>query len=109
MNTEEATQNETTAVAPDLSGATDSDINSIFDQLTAADYTMAKINEDLKDAERRQEIGKRLVAMLHEAAGQGLSFQKIKLSTKAGVLKVGMEVPIVLLRDLLGLANPGSA
>jgi hypothetical protein len=89
------------------SSATDTEINAMLDQLNAADFSMARIQEDLKDADRRQEIGKRLVAMLAEASDEGLVYQKIKISAKAGILKVGFEFPILVFRDLLGKAIAG--
>lgn len=89
----------------DTPKASDSEINAIFDQLNAADFTLAKIQEDLKDADKRQEVGLRLVEMLADATASGLVFQKVKLGTKAGTLKLGFEFPILVFRDLLGNAS----
>ena len=86
----------------DANIATPNEINSLLDQLNMADFTMAKINEDLKDADRRQEVGMRLVQMLHEATDQGLKYNKIKLASKAGTLKLSFEFPSIVFRDLLG-------
>lgn len=87
-----------------VAAATETEINAMLDQLNAADFSMARIQEDLKDADRRQEIGKRLVEMLAEASEEGLVFQKIKIGAKAGILKLGFEFPILVFRDLLGKA-----
>lgn len=91
-----------------MPGSTDSataEIASMMDQLNAADSTLARIQEDLKDATRRQEVGSRLVKMLATADAGGLMYQKIKIATRAGTLKVAFEFPMVVFQDLVTKAD----
>ena len=73
------------------------DIAKIFDQLSAVDFTIAQLNLDLKDPDKRQEIGIRLVEALNDAFTQGMTFSDIKVKTKSGVANVSFKFPVASL------------
>lgn len=73
------------------------EINSIFNQLNAVDFTLAQLAIDLKDPDKKQEIGIRIIESINEAITQGLEFSDIKLKTKAGMATVSFKFPVASL------------
>ena len=75
-----------------------SEIEVMFNQLQAADNTLAQLALALKDADKRQEIGAKLVAALDASINDGLAFSAIKMTAKAGVLSITFKMPTAQLR-----------
>jgi hypothetical protein len=73
------------------------EIEAIFNQLNAVDFTLAQLAIDLKDPDKRQEIGIRLIENINDAFAKGLEFSDIKVKTKAGVATVVLKFPVVAL------------
>lgn len=71
------------------------EIDKIFDQLNAVDFTMAQLSLDLKDPDKRQEIGIRLVEAMQDAFSKGMEFKDIKIKSKNGVANVSFKFPVV--------------
>lgn len=70
------------------------EIETIFKQLNAADFTLAQLAIDLKDPDKRQEIGIRLIENMNDAFAKGLEFADIKVKTKAGMATVAFKFPV---------------
>ncbi len=70
------------------------EVNAIFEQLNAVDFTMAQLSLDLKDPDKRQEIGIRLVEAIEDAFSKGMEFDDIKLKTKSGKATVSFKFPV---------------
>jgi hypothetical protein len=73
------------------------EICDMFNQLNAADFTLAQLAIDLKDPDKRQEIGIRLIEAINDAFTKGLEFTDIKLKTKAGIANVSFKFPVASL------------
>jgi len=67
------------------------EIETIFNQLNAIDFTLAQLAIDLKDPDKRQEIGIRLVENINEAFSKGLEFADVKVKSKAGMATVSFK------------------
>ncbi len=77
------------------------EVNTIFEQLNAVDFTMAQLSLDLKDPDKRQEIGIRLVEAIQDAFTKGMTFDDIKLKTKSGKATVSFKFPVAdLVRNI---------
>lgn len=70
------------------------EIETIFKQLNAVDFTLAQLAIDLKDPDKRQEIGIRLIENMNDAFAKGLEFADIKVKTKAGMATVAFKFPV---------------
>ena len=70
------------------------EIETIFKQLNAVDFTLAQLAIDLKDPDKRQEIGIRLVENINTAFTKGLEFADVKVKTKAGMATVAFKFPV---------------
>jgi hypothetical protein len=73
------------------------EIETIFNQLNAADFTLAQLAIDLKDPDKRQEIGIRLIENINDAFAKGLEFSDVKVKSKAGVATVSFKFPVAAL------------
>jgi hypothetical protein len=89
MQSDQDTQQDSTTKVPE--------ITSIFNQLTAVDFTLAQLAIDLKDPDKKQEIGIRLIETINEAITQGLEFTDIKLKAKSGIANVSFKFPVASL------------
>ncbi len=69
------------------------EIETIFNQLNAIDFTLAQLAIDLKDPDKRQEIGIKLVENINEAFSKGLEFADVKVKSKAGMATVSFKFP----------------
>lgn len=67
------------------------EIETIFNQLNAIDFTLAQLAIDLKDPDKRQEIGIRLIENINDAFSKGLEFSDIKVKSKAGMATVSFK------------------
>ncbi|MFN5249773.1 MAG: hypothetical protein ACK5DE_01880 [Bacteroidota bacterium] len=70
------------------------EIETIFKQLNAVDFTLAQLAIDLKDPDKRQEIGIRLIENINEAFSKGLEFADVKVKSKAGMATVAFKFPV---------------
>lgn len=77
------------------------ELDAIFNSLAAADFTMAQLAIDLKDPDKRQEIGMRLVEAMNDAAAKGMEYTDIKLKAKNGVANVSFKFPLASLAKSL--------
>lgn len=75
------------------------EIEKIFEQLNAVDFTLAQLSVDLKDPDKRQEIGIRLVENINTAFTKGLEFADVKVKTKAGMATVAFKFPVSALAN----------
>jgi hypothetical protein len=75
------------------------EIETIFKQLNAIDFTLAQLAIDLKDPDKRQEIGIRLIENMNDAFAKGLEFADIKVKTKAGMATVAFKFPVSALAN----------
>lgn len=75
------------------------EIDDIFNQLNAVDFTLAQLHIDLKDQDKRQEIGIRLIEVIKEAFDKGMTFSDVKLKTKAGMATVSFKFPVASLMN----------
>lgn len=73
------------------------EVEAIFNQLNAVDFTLAQLAIDLKDPDKRQEIGIRLIENINDAFTKGLEFSDIKVKSKAGVATVSFKFPVAAL------------
>lgn len=77
------------------------DLEDIFKRLNVADFALAQLALDLKDPDKRQEIGIKLVEALNDAFSKGMTFSDVKLKTKAGEMTASLKFPVAsLLRSL---------
>jgi hypothetical protein len=71
------------------------EIEKIFKQLNAVDFTLAQLAIDLKDPDKRQEIGIRLIENINTAfITKGLEFADVKVKTKAGMATVAFKFQV---------------
>ncbi len=70
------------------------EIATIFKQLSAVDFTLAQLAVDLKDPDKRQEIGIRLIENINEAFTKGLEFADVKVKSKSGMATVSFKFPV---------------
>lgn len=70
------------------------EIETIFKQLNAVDFTLAQLAIDLKDPDKRQEIGIRLIENINDAFAKGLEFADVKVKTKSGMATVAFKFPV---------------
>lgn len=70
------------------------EIDDIFNQLNAVDFTLAQLHIDLKDQDKRQEIGIRMIEVIRESFDKGMTFSDVKLKTKAGMATVAFKFPV---------------
>lgn len=70
------------------------EIETIFKQLNAVDFTLAQLAIDLKDPDKRQEIGIRLIENINTAFNKDLEFADVKVKTKAGMATVAFKFPV---------------
>lgn len=75
------------------------EIETIFKQLNAIDFTLAQLAIDLKDPDKRQEIGIRLIENINDAFAKGLEFADVKVKTKAGMATVAFKFPVSALAN----------
>ena len=75
------------------------EIETIFKQLNAVDFTLAQLAIDLKDPDKRQEIGIRLIENINDAFAKGLEFADVKVKTKAGMAIVAFKFPVSALAN----------
>jgi hypothetical protein len=73
------------------------EVETIFKQLNAVDFTLAQLGIDLKDPDKRQEIGISLIENINDAFAKGLEFSDIKVKTKAGMATVSFKFPVAAL------------
>lgn len=70
------------------------EIETIFKQLNAVDFTLAQLAIDLKDPDKRQEIGIRLIENMNDAFAKGLEFADVKVKSKSGMATVAFKFPV---------------
>lgn len=75
------------------------EIETIFKQLNAVDFTLAQLAVDLKDPDKRQEIGIRLIENINDAFAKGLEFADVKVKSKAGMATVAFKFPVSALAN----------
>lgn len=73
------------------------EIESIFNQLNAVDFTLAQLAIDLKDPDKRQEIGIRLVDTIQKSFENGMEFTDVKLKAKGGMATISLKFPVASL------------
>jgi len=69
------------------------EIEKIFNQLNAIDFTLAQLAIDLKDPDMRQVIGQQLVETINDAFTKGLEFADVKVKSKNGMATVAFKFP----------------
>ena len=73
----------------------DPKLDVICQHLNTLDFNMAQLAIALKDPDKKQEIGMKLVDAIKEAIdAKDLEFSNLKLSMKGGILNVGMKFPL---------------
>lgn len=75
------------------------EIETIFKQLNAVDFTLAQLAIDLKDPDKRQEIGIRLIENMNDAFAKGLEFADVKVKSKSGMATVAFKFPVSALAN----------
>lgn len=84
-------------------------LQDIFKQLNTADFALAQLAIDLKDPDKRQEIGIKLVEAMADAFDtHGMEFSDIKMKTKGGVATVSFKFPVIAIARSLDKAQAES-
>ena len=73
------------------------EVEAIFNQLNAVEITLAQLASEIKDPDKRQEIGIRLIENINDAFAKGLEFSDVKVKSKAGVATVSFKFPVAAL------------
>jgi hypothetical protein len=73
------------------------DVIKEMDMMGAAGKPGGIVAIDLKDPDKRQEIGIRLIENINDAFAKGLEFSDVKVKSKAGVATVSFKFPVAAL------------
>ena len=77
------------------------DLKDVCSLLQTIDFATAMLANSLKDPDKRQEIGLRLIDAMLEGHNHGLEFTDVKIKTSAGMMTTTFKFPVASI--LVGL------